>query len=140
MARVKLQLPPTPVFSTMIPVRITDVNYGNHVGNDSLVAILHEARMQWLKSLGYTELDIEGIGVIMSDLVVEYKNESFYGDELRIQLFVGDISSVSFELYYHVHNSAGDEIAKAKTGMVCFNYDLKKVAPVPAAFLSKLSS
>ena len=74
MARIKIELPENSIASFTIPVRITDINYGNHVGNDSFVAIIHEARMQWLKQYGYTELQVEAVGLIMSDLAVEFQN------------------------------------------------------------------
>ncbi|MBA3674954.1 MAG: esterase, partial [Chitinophagaceae bacterium] len=58
MPRIKINLP-VKYFNIEIniPVRITDINYGDHVGNDSLVAIIHEARMQFLQHYGYTELN-----------------------------------------------------------------------------------
>ena len=77
MARIKLEIPGQIIASFNIPIRIADINYGNHVGNDAFVSIIHEARMQWLNQYGYTELKIEGIGLIMSDLAIEFKNESF---------------------------------------------------------------
>jgi len=120
--------------SFRVPIRITDINYGNHVGNDAFVSILHEARMQWLKQYGYTELKIEGIGLIMSDLAIEFKNESFYGDVMEIQLGAGEISRVSFELYYRLFTKRDNEnilLAHAKTGMVCYDYNAKKVAVIP---------
>ena len=138
MARIKITMPEKFVGELKIPVRITDINYGNHMGNDALVSILHEARIQWLAQLGYTELNVENTGLIMSDLAVEYKNESFYGDMLTIKLAVGEITSVSFELFYHIFNQHSKEIAKAKTGMVCYDYDAKKVTPVPQKFLEAI--
>lgn len=139
MARIRIQMPDKKLGSVNIRVRVTDINYGNHLGNDALVGILHEARMQWLHRLGYTELNVEGVGLIMSDLAVEYKNESFYGDELTITLFSGDVSAVSFELYYAATNEDGKIIACAKTGMVCYNYELKKVAGLPTKFAELLA-
>jgi acyl-CoA thioester hydrolase len=135
MARIKIMIPEKKLTQITIPVRITDINYGNHLGNDSLVSILHEARVEWLAQLGYTELKIEDTGLIMSDLAVEYRGESFYGDKLKISLSVGEITAVSFELFYHVRNQDDKEIAKAKTGMVCYDYAAKKVAGIPAEFL-----
>ncbi len=135
MARIRIIIPEKIIAEITIPVRITDINYGNHLANDALISILHEARMQWLTKLGYTELNIEDTGVIMSDLAVEYKKEAFYGDVLTIALMIGDINSVSFELYYQVSNQHKEEIAKAKTGMVCYDYEAKKVAAIPAQFL-----
>ena len=134
MDRVKLQLPETLLFAVTIPVRITDINYGNHLGNDAVVAIIHEARMQMLHRHGYTELDIEGTGLIMSDLFIEFRNESFYGDHLEVAIYIGNVSRVSFELFYKISTERQEKIAVialAKTGMVCYNYETRKVTSVP---------
>jgi acyl-CoA thioesterase FadM len=100
--------------------------------------MLHEARVQWLQALNYSELNIEGTGLIMADLAVMYKNESFYGDLLLFKLYLGETSAVSFELVYEVINLQQKQIAIAKTGMVCFNYALKKVSELPLPFLQKI--
>ena len=135
MPRIKL-LPPETFFNIQIkiPVRITDINYGDHVGNDSFVSIIHEARMQFLQHHGFTELNIEGIGLIMSELIVEFKNESFYKDIIEVKMAAGEISKVSFELFYILTSLRGNEtilIANAKTNMVCYDYELKKVVEIP---------
>ena len=143
MARIKLIIPETKVFTSRIPVRITDINYGNHVGNDALVSIVHEARMQWLASGKYSELNIGGPGLIMSDLAVEYKAESFYGDILSVNIAVGDVQKKSFEVYYEItaERSGKDVvIAKAKSGMVCYDYGAKKVAAMTEGFEKFLTS
>jgi acyl-CoA thioester hydrolase len=134
MARVKIEIPEKVMASFQVPVRIADINYGNHVGNDAFVSIIHESRIQWLQLYGYTELRIEGIGLIMSDLAIEFKNESFYGDMIEIKLGAGEISRVGFELYYRLFAKRGHEtilLANAKTGMVCYDYTSKKVAAIP---------
>jgi YbgC/YbaW family acyl-CoA thioester hydrolase len=134
MARIKLEIPERIIGTFTIPVRIADINYGNHVGNDAFVSIIHEARMQWLAQYGYTELKIEGIGLIMSDLVLEFKNESFYGDTVEIKLGVGEMSRVGFELYYRLFAKRNEQnilLANARTGMICYDYDAKKVASIP---------
>lgn len=138
MARVKITIPEKWLFDCTIPVRIADINYGQHLGNDALVSMLHEARVQWLQALNYSELNIEGAGLIMADLAVMYKNESFYGDILLFKLYLGETSAVSFELVYEVINLQQKQIAIAKTGMVCFNYALKKVSTLPLPFLQKM--
>jgi YbgC/YbaW family acyl-CoA thioester hydrolase len=140
MARIKLQLPKTFSFSTEIPVRITDLNYGGHLANDSILSLIHEARMQFLKSVGYTELEFAGIGLIMADAAIEFKSEAFYGDVLRIYVTAGEFSKVGFALYYELV-SVKDEtaVALAKTGMVCFDYAKRKVVSVPEEAQKKLS-
>jgi len=142
MARLKIELPPKPISSFHIPVRITDINYGNHVGNNSIVEIVHEARVQFLKQYNFSELDVAGTSLIMSELSVEFKNESFYGDLLEVKIFSGEISRAGFELFYEItvkRNEASIIIALAKTGMVCYNYQIKKIETVPGELKSILS-
>ena len=134
MPRLKIELQQKILTSVFIPVRITDINYGNHVGNNSIVEIIHEARVQFFNQHGFTELNIAGTGLIMSELSVEFKNESFYNDVLEIKIFSGEITHVSFELFYEISVNRGGQkiiIALSKTGMVCYNYEIKKVKPVP---------
>ncbi len=135
MARVKLKFPDEkPLFSTLIPVRVGDLNYGNHVGNDAVLSLIHEARMQFMHSHGYTELNIEGLGLIMADVMIAYKGESFYGDKLEIALFAEEITQCSFDLLYRIttnRNGKNLDIAQAKTGMVCFDYGNRKIADIP---------
>ncbi len=134
MARVKIEVPQQFLGTYHIPVRITDINYGNHVGNNAFVSIIHEARVQWLQQHGYTELNIEGAGLIMSDLTVEFKTESFYGDQVEVKISAGEISRVNFELYYQLSAKRNDEtvlLANAKTGMICYDYTEKKVVTIP---------
>lgn len=143
MARIKIDFPKNEIASFCIPVRITDLNYGNHVGNDAIVAIIHEARVQWLQQHQFTELNIEGAGLIMSDLAVEFKNESFYGDLINIKIAPGEITKVAFELYYQLSAKRNDQIillANAKTGMVCYDYTSKKVAALPDKLKKILSA
>ena len=132
MARIKLTLPSHFPFSTLIPIRITDLNYGNHVGNDSILSILHEARVQYLKSFGLAELDFAGVGLIMSDVGIEFKAEAFYGDVIKAYVAVTEFSKIGFNLYYKlVKGEAEQVIALAKTGMLCFDYDKRKIVAVP---------
>ena len=142
MSRVKIILPPKSLGNFQIPVRITDINYGNHVGNNAIVEIIHEARVQFLRSHHFTELTAGGIGLIMNELVVEYKNESFYNDQLNVTIFCGEISRAAFELYYKItvmRDETNIIIALAKTGMVGYNYEQKKVAAISEELRAALS-
>ncbi len=143
MGRIKIAMPANIIETVNIAVRITDINYGNHLGNDSLVSIIHEARVKWLKNHNYTELNVAGAGLIMSDLMVEYLNESFYGDILNIAIAPGEISKASFELFYSIQTKREENnilIAKAKTGMICYDYNNKKVIAIPEGLKNILSA
>jgi len=141
MARVKIELPATFLFETIIPIRITDLNYGHHVGNDTVMSILHEARVQYLRHYGLEELDFGGVGLIMNDVAVEFKNEIFYGEKIIASVTVGDVSKFSFDVYYKLEKENIDKrilVVLAKTGMVCYDYGAKKVAVVPKEVKDKL--
>lgn len=131
MPRIKLELPATTLFECDLTVRITDINYGNHLANNALLGLLHEARLQWLRSLGFqSEIDIDGAGLILCDASVVFLHEAFYGDLLHIRLSVDEISKTRFELYYDVTHQ-GKSIAKAKTGIASFSYIQRKIIGLP---------
>lgn len=142
MARIKIDLPQQFNFSTLIPVRITDLNYGGHVGNDTVLSIIHEARVQFLKSHGYNEFNLEGAALIMSDVAIEFKSELFYGDMVKAYVAAGEFTGVAFDLYYKLQKEISSEpvlVATAKTGIVCYNYEHKKIIAVPAEVKSRLT-
>lgn len=142
MARIRIELPKKCLATFNIPIRITDINYGNHLGNNALVEVIHEARMQFFQAHHFTELDAAGTALIMSELLVEFKSEAFYKDILEVKIFAGEISRVGFEIYYSVSTARNNQpslIAYAKTGMVCFNYREKKVESIPGELKNILS-
>jgi YbgC/YbaW family acyl-CoA thioester hydrolase len=143
MPRTRLNLPSHFSFTARIPVRITDLNSGGHVGNDSILSIIHEARMQFLKHFGLTELQFAGTGLIMSDVTIEFRAEAFYGELLQVDVAATDFTRAGFALYYAITKITGDttvSIAAAKTGMVCYDYERKKVSAVPLHIPALLSS
>lgn len=171
MSRVEISFPEVLHFSTELSVRIGDVNQGNHLGHDRMITMIHEARIQFFRALGYDELDIDGVGTLVADLAISYQNEAFYGDRLRFDISVQDISRKSCQFIYRVVRpldvsaedradrlietekpkgevvSSGIEdnpvksielIALAKTGVVFFDYALRKSAAIPAGFIAQL--
>ena len=135
MARIELNLPENFSFSTDVRVRISDINYGNHLGNDALLSLVHEARLQFLQSRGFSELDIDGCGLILTDAVIVYKSQGFHGDLLTILAAVDDFNKYGCDFFFKViQKNSGKEVARAKTGIVFFDYNRQKMVPVPAAF------
>ncbi len=143
MERIKINLPEIFTFSTKISIRITDVNYGGHVGNDSFLSLVHEARLQFLASKGFSEMDIMGVGLIMADAGIEFKKEMAYGDVVKISVTATNFDRIGFDIFYllEVEKDGLTAIAgKAKTGMMCFDYINKKKAVIPAAAIDILQS
>ncbi len=143
MARIKIALPDSFSFTTAIPVRITDLNYGNHVGNDTVLSIIHETRMQFLYHHGFSEMKFGGAGMIMSDVGIEFKHELFYGDVVIASVAAGEFTKAGFELYYKLEKESNGKkilVATAKTGMVCYDYDAKKIVALQEEAKAKISS
>ena len=136
MGRVKLDLPEKFDFSTELPVRIMDINYGGHVGNDSVLSLTNEARVRFLKANGFTEGDVGGPGLLMSNAVIVYKSPAVYGDLLRIEAAVMGVSGYGFDLVYRLTNKETEkEVARVKTGIVFYDYGRGEIAACPRGFV-----
>ena len=141
MNRIKISLPNTFEFFTTLTIRVTDLNYGGHVGNDRFLSLIQEARQQFLLSFGYEELSIAGVGLIMTDVAIEFKNELNYGDLVKIWVTADGFDKLGFDLFYKMEIVNGDEpklAGKAKTGMLCYDYVNKKKASVLDEVIKKL--
>lgn len=135
MARIKIEMPENYSFSTSLTVRIKDINYGGHLGNDAVLAYIQEARLRFLSYHHYTELNVEGLGIIMTDSAIVYRGESFYADVLQIDICVQDFTKYGCDFYYLITNKkTAEEIAHAKTGIVFFDYQARKISEVPQPF------
>jgi acyl-CoA thioesterase FadM len=140
MTRVKIALPKEFIFKTEIPIRINDINYGGHLGNDAVLSIAHEARLRFLKQHNFTEMNAGGAGIIMVDAAVQYKAEGFYGDIILVEIAVTNITGVGCDFVYRcTNNNTGAVIAIVKTGIVFYDYERKKVESVPDKFISVLT-
>jgi acyl-CoA thioester hydrolase len=141
MERIKVALPQEFHFSTTLKIRITDLNYGGHVGNDVFLSLVHEARQQYLLHFGYLELNLEGPGLIIADAAIEYKRELKYGDEVRISVAAAGLDRLGFDIFYKIEVKIEGSwliAGKVKTGMLCFDYTTNKKVPVPVKAVEKL--
>ena len=141
MNRIKINLPDQFPFHIDLPIRITDLNYGGHVGNDVFLSLIHEARQQFLMKYGYKELSFGDVGLIMADVAVEYKKELNHGDIVRISVCAADFDKLGFDLFYKIEIIQTEDFVlagKAKTGMICYDYSTRKKTNVPEEALKKL--
>ncbi|MDG2141638.1 MAG: thioesterase family protein [Gammaproteobacteria bacterium] len=120
-------------------VGLSEINYAKHLDSVSMVKILHEARLQFLASLGFTESNIYGLGLVVTDLAIDYRSESFANDLLVIDVGASLFNRYGFEIGLKVSNEALDSVVCAgKFGVVFFDFDRHKIAKVPAAFKTLL--
>jgi 4-hydroxybenzoyl-CoA thioesterase len=135
MSRVQIELPQKFDFSTEFQVCIDDVYPGGHLRNYTLISILNEAHMRFMKDKGFPELEIDGLYFINTDLEVKYESQAFHGDALVVEVAAANLHKYGCDLIYRVINKAtGELIAAAKTGQVFFDYKHKKIAEIPEKF------
>ncbi|MGO1461524.1 MAG: thioesterase family protein [Oleiphilaceae bacterium] len=141
MARIELSFPDDVFcFETRMQVRITDINSGNHLGNDALISMLSEARAQFLLSYGVPEGASSGQGIIVTDLATMYQSESFFPEMLRFEVGVMDFNKYGGDFVFQVTKAeSGQPVARAKYGFVFFDYQQKTVVPMPESFRSRFA-
>ena len=138
MARIKIELPDRFAFSTEVPIHIGLINYGHHLDNAALLSLASEARVRFFKSLGYTELDVDGVGIVVADAAVQYKSEAFHGEVLVFEMAADDFNKYGCDLVWRATDKAsGREVARGKTGIIFYDYQQRKATPVPAGFVAK---
>ena len=130
------------IFTTEIPVLVNNLNYGNHLGYESILTISQEARMRWLKENNMGEMAIAGnIGYLIKNVHVTYEAEAFHGDILNIDIYIADIKSRSFTIMYKIANiSTNTVIALVSTGHIFYDFSLKKIARAPDCFKGLVES
>jgi len=139
MSRVKIEEPDHYIFTASIKTRITDLNYGGHVGNDRIFAFMHDARVQFFKFLGYEdELNFDGLGNIQTDAAITYKAEVFAHENIEIAIGIMDVNKYGCDFVYKFTKSDGSLAALGKTGVVFFDYEKRKIASIPQSFLDKM--
>lgn len=134
MPKIKLQEMDRYQYQIEIPVRITDVNYGGHLGNDSMVSIIHEARFRFVQQIGFKD-EVEA-GIILQDICIQFKAETFCNDKLTIHIALGEISRCGLRMFYKIINSDKNVAALAETGIVFIDYSTKKVSNIPEKFIA----
>ncbi len=127
-------------FSTTIPFRITDHNYGDHVANNVFVEYLHEGRVQFLQHFGYTERDVQGVALILSELCVKYTKQGFYPDSLKLDISATHFRPTRFDLFYRGYDQARDLLVLARTEMAAIDVETGKPIRMPGAFASRIES
>ena len=140
MARIQIELPERFSFATEMQLYISHMNYGGHLDNALLLTLVSEARVRFFQSLGYNELDIEGVGIVVADAAVQYKSEAFQGEVVVVEKAATDFGKYGCDLLWRMREkSDGREVARGKTGIVFFDYAAKKVVPVPPEFIAKFA-
>lgn len=130
-----------------LTVRATDINYAGHLGNEALLGLVHEARANFLRELGFDTIigkqvsvglvPRSPVGLIIADLVVNFKAEAFAREQIHVESQIGEIGTKSFRLFHRL-SRAGQVIALVEMGLVAFSFPERQPTPLPAEFLNGL--
>lgn len=135
MARIQIDLPEQLPFSTEVTLYLSHLNYTGHLDNALLLTVVSEARARYFASLGYGEMDVEQVGIVVADAAVQYRSEAFHGEVMIVRMAAADFSKHGCDLLWRMDDKASNrEVARGKTGIVFFDYGVRKVAPVPENF------
>jgi len=126
--------------TAMFEVRIGDINYGGHMGNDKALLLFQDARIKFFASIGFSEMNIgDEAGIIMNEAHVFYKKEIFLYDRLSVTISVAGVTASSFTMNYSVvRESDNAEVIQGSSKLIAFNYEKRRIVRLPAAFLSKI--
>jgi len=139
MARIQLQFPEDQLYySTDLTVRVTDINGANHLGNDSMISMISEARARFLFDAGIHAAAGPNTSIIVTDLATTYRAEAYARDQLCFEVGVMDFNNYGGDIIFRITRpDDGTLIAMAKSGFVFFDYEKKKILPMPKAFRDK---
>ena len=141
MPRIQFQLPEQFTFSTEIQIYISHVNQGGHLDNAQLLTLVSEARVRFFQALGYREAGVEGLSIVVGDIVAQYKSEGFHGETMVVQMTPTAFNKYGFDLQYRMSEQDSQrEVALGKIGIVFIGREDRRVTPIPAEFLAKVQA
>ena len=134
MARIVFDLPVQFGFATEMQIYISHVNQGGHLDNAQLLSLVSEARVRFFQSLGYPEADVEGLSIVVGDIVAQYLSEGFHGETMCVEMTPADFNRYGFDLVFRMtEKSQRREVARGKIGIVFISRADRKVALIPAS-------
>lgn len=133
MERVTLEFPAEAVIHRHpLTVRVTDMNYGRHLGHDALVSLLHEARVHAFAALGLPEWDMQGYPSVVVDLAVQYQHEARWPDALVIDTAVPEPTGKALTIYQRIRNAEKDNVvATARVNQLLLDLSTGRPVAVP---------
>lgn len=143
MARIKLKRQERYQFHHQLTVRVGDINYGGHLGNDAVVRLCNEARVQLMRQLGCSELDLGdgATGMVMTELAVNYLGEGFLFDEVTVHSRVDSVGYYGFRVHHLLEKETDDgavPVALVQTALSAFDGASRQIGELPPSFCEAL--
>ncbi|MCC7330683.1 MAG: thioesterase family protein [Gammaproteobacteria bacterium] len=139
MARIQIDLPIHFPFTTELAVYVSHINYGGHLDNVQLLSLVSEAQMRLFAELGWPQGRIGDVVTLIADAAVQYRSEAFRGETMVVRIAAHDFNPKGCDLVWQMtEESSGREVARGKTGIVCFDLTTRKLVAIPEGFRQRL--
>ncbi|MDR5866586.1 acyl-CoA thioesterase [Halomonas koreensis] len=141
MERVRLDFPEADIrHRHPLTVRVTDMNYGRHLGHDALVSLLHEARIQALAALGLAEGDMGGYPSVAADLAVQYQAEARWPEALVADTAIPAPGRKAITVYHRLRREADAAVvATARLNLMLVDPASGRPVAIPEAVRERLA-
>lgn len=119
------------VFETVMRVRNTEIDVGQHLTIEALTAILVEARARFFFSRNIKDINADYHGLIANDIAINIVSRAKAREELLIEVGVAELSDEGGNLMFKV-SRMGDMslVAKAKLHFVSYDYRANQIVPM----------
>ena len=130
-------------FTTGVRVRWSDIDMYQHVNHATMVTILEEARVDFLRE-PFAE-DVETIGLLIHEVQVLYKGQLRLADSpLQVTMWIKRLRAVDFTVGYEVRAVGADPDSKpsviAETQLAAVHIDeqrLVRLSPAHRDYLQR---
>jgi acyl-CoA thioester hydrolase len=119
-------------FSTTLEVRWRDVDALNHVNNAVYFTYLEQARLRYLRELGFAPTNPTDVGIIIAEAGCQFKSPLRLGEQVTIRIRASELRRSSFVFEYRIEGEDERLAATARTVQVCYDYGRQEPILIPA--------
>lgn len=124
-----------------LPVRFRDIDAMGHVNNAVFFTFFEEGRGAFLKE-AFHIVDPAEYPFILARMSCTYLKPVKLGDQLAIEVWIGEVGKKSFVFKYKVVDRSEEETiyAQGESAMVLFDYKENRTVPMSPEFLARLEA
>lgn len=126
-------------FSSDIEIRFRDLDSLGHVNNAVYLTYFEITRFHYWKAL-FGDDAFNQFGFVVVRAECNYRSPAHMGETLSVRARVSELKQSSFIFGYEVvETSTGRLVADGSTVQACFDFQSKKVVPIPAELRRRIT-
>ena len=125
------------IHETKLRVRYAEIDAQGHVNNAVYLSYFEVGRVEWLRTAGlsYRELEAQGYGIVVVEVLAHYRRAAFFDDELTLRTELADLSRASMRFEYEVSRD-GELLVTGHTRHACVDLATGRPIRVPEEVLA----